>query len=233
MSDVILRASHIKKHFFSPVPVQLLHDVSLEIERGSAVAIMGKSGEGKSTLLHILGTLEKPTAGELEICGKKVLPSCSDCLRNTHIGFVFQSYNLLEEYTVLDNVLMPARIGRKNVKQGSPLYIHALELLDSVGLRARAHFLAKLLSGGEKQRTAIARALCNDPELILADEPSGNLDHQHSQAIHQLLIALAKQHQKTLIVVTHDTELASLCDQVFVLKSGKLSLDHSMLSTMK
>lgn len=230
MSDVILRASHIKKHFSSPVPVQLLHDVSLEIERGSAVAIMGKSGEGKSTLLHILGTLEKPTAGELEICGKNALPSCSNFIRNTHIGFVFQSYNLLEEYTVLDNVLMPGRIARKNVNQGSPLYNHALELLDSVGLSARAHFLAKLLSGGEKQRTAIARALCNDPELILADEPSGNLDHHHSQAIHQLLIALTKKHQKTLIVVTHDTELASLCDHVFVLKSGELTFDRSMLS---
>ncbi len=221
--EIIVRAKDIKKHFSSPVPVQLLHEVSLEVEKGAAVAIMGKSGEGKSTLLHILGTLEKPTSGELEICGKRAHPSFNDELRNRHIGFIFQSYNLLEEYSVLDNVLMPARIARKDLHKSGPIYSRALELLDSVGLSSRAHFLAKLLSGGEKQRTAIARALCNDPELILADEPSGNLDNQHSQAIHQLLIQLSRQHQKTLIVVTHDKELASLCDQIFVLKSGNLN----------
>jgi lipoprotein-releasing system ATP-binding protein len=221
--SIILRAQNIKKHFSSPAPVQLLHEVSLEVEQGSAVAIMGKSGEGKSTLLHILGTLEKASSGEVEICGKKAHLFCNDTLRNRHIGFIFQSYNLLEEYTVLDNVLMPARIARMNVDKGSPIYLRGLELLEKVGLSARAHFLAKLLSGGEKQRTAIARSLCNDPELILADEPSGNLDHQHSQAIHQLLIQLARQHHKTLIVVTHDKELASLCDQVFILKDGKLN----------
>src|SRR5579862_3952674 len=126
---VILRAQNIKKHFSSPAPVQLLHEVSLEVEQGSAVAIMGKSGEGKSTLLHILGTLEKPTAGELEICGTHVHSHLHDSLRNQHLGFVFQSYHLLEEYSVLDNVLMPARIGRKNVQKSSPAYTHALQLL--------------------------------------------------------------------------------------------------------
>lgn len=229
---IILRAQSINKHFFSPAPIQLLQDVSLDVEEGSAVAIMGKSGEGKSTLLHILGTLDKATSGEVEICGKKTHLSCNDALRNRHIGFIFQSYNLLEEYTVLENVLLPARIARKNVDKAAPLYARALELLEKVGLSARAHFLAKLLSGGEKQRTAIARSLCNDPELILADEPSGNLDNQHSQAIHQLLIQLARQHGKTLIVVTHDRELASLCDRVFILKDGKLSPDHSILKSL-
>jgi lipoprotein-releasing system ATP-binding protein len=228
--EIVLRADRIKKRFSSPTPVEILHEVSLEVEKGQAIAIMGKSGEGKSTLLHILGTLEKQSSGELEICGKNAHLCCHDTLRNRHIGFIFQSYNLLEEYTVLDNVLMPARIARKNVSKAGPLYLRALELLEKVGLSARAHFLAKLLSGGEKQRTAIARALCNDPELILADEPSGNLDHQHSQEIHQLLIQLTRAHQKTLIVVTHDRELASLCDQVFILKDGKLNPDHSILA---
>ena len=230
--EIILRARCIKKHFSSPAPVHLLHEISLEVEKSAAVAIMGKSGEGKSTLLHILGSLEKATYGEIEICGKKIDHSCNDELRNQHIGFIFQSYNLLEEYTVLENVLMPARIARKNIGRASPLYLRAHELLEKVGLSARAHFLAKLLSGGEKQRTAIARALCNDPELILADEPSGNLDHQHSHAIHQILIQLVRQHQKTLIVVTHDKELASLCDQVFILKDGKLYPDHSILKSL-
>lgn len=222
MTEIILRATDIKKEFSSPARVCVLEGISLSVKRGTAVAIMGKSGEGKSTLLHILGTLEKPTGGELEICGIRVQPRLHDPLRNQHLGFVFQSYNLLEEYSVLDNVLMPAKIGRINVQKSSPAYNHAMQLLEKVGLSSRAHFLAKLLSGGEKQRTAIARALCNDPEILLADEPSGNLDHQHSKSIHQLLIELTKQRGKTLIVVTHDEELASLCDEVFVLKSGNL-----------
>lgn len=220
--DIIIRAQQITKHFSSPVPVQLLQEIALEVKRGSAVAIMGKSGAGKSTLLHILGTLEKASSGELEICGQKAHPSWNDGLRNRHIGFIFQSYNLLEEYSVLDNVLMPARIARKNVHRSGSIYARCLELIENVGLSARTHFLAKLLSGGEKQRTAIARALCNDPELILADEPSGNLDNQHSQAIHELLIDCVRKHQKTLIVVTHDRELAALCDQVYILKNGNL-----------
>src|SRR5277367_3132981 len=140
MTEIVLRATDIKKEFSSPSQICVLDGISLSIKRGTAVAIMGKSGEGKSTLLHILGTLEKPTAGELEICGTHVQPHLHDQLRNQHLGFVFQSYNLLEEYSVLDNVLMPARIGRKNVNKSSPAYAHALQLLEKVGLRSRAHF---------------------------------------------------------------------------------------------
>ena len=206
----------------SPTPVHVLKGASLEVLQGTSVAIMGKSGEGKSTLLHILGSLEKPTSGEITICGLKTHETSLPLLRNTHIGFVFQSYNLLDDYTLLDNVLLPAKIARLPTKKGSPAYKRALELLEQVGLGHRAHFLAKLLSGGEKQRAAIARALCNDPELILADEPSGNLDSIHSQAIHQLLISLCKEHHKTLIVVTHDQALSSLCDKIYLLKDGIL-----------
>lgn len=225
MNHIILKAHQITKHFTSPTPVEVLRGISLEVEKGSSLAIMGKSGEGKSTLLHILGTLERPSAGEIEICGQKAHLCPPHELRNRHIGFIFQSYHLLEEYTVLDNVLMPARIARKPIHKGSPCHLRALELLDALGLSARAHFFAKLLSGGEKQRTAIARALCNDPELILADEPSGNLDQGHSHAIHTLLLDVTKRYGKTLIVVTHDKELSHLCDKVCILKDGALASD--------
>ena len=185
---------------------------------------MGSSGEGKSTLLHILGTLEQPSSGQLEICGQPTDTSSLPSLRNRHIGFIFQSFNLLEEDTVLDNVLMPARIAREPTHSRSPAYRRALQLLEKVGLSSRIRFLAKLLSGGEKQRVAIARALLNNPDLILADEPSGNLDYGNSQAIHQLLLMLTKEEGKTLVIVTHDSELASLCDKTYQLKDGKLGL---------
>lgn len=219
---MIVNAKKLSKSFASPSPVHVLKEVDLEIEKGKAVAIMGKSGEGKSTLLHILGTLEKPTSGELHICGKSIDSASLAQLRNHHIGFIFQSFNLLEDYTVLENILMPAKIARMPTHSQSPSYKRAHMLIEKIGLSSRTDFLAKLLSGGEKQRVAIARALLNNPELILADEPSGNLDHMHSQAIHQLLLQLTKEEGKTLIVVTHDPELASLCDHTYLLKDGKL-----------
>lgn len=213
---MILKAKEISKRFDKPSPVQVLSGISLEVQAGETIAITGKSGEGKSTLLHILGTLEKPTEGELFICGAK--PTNLPEVRNRHIGFIFQTFNLLDDYSVLDNVLMPAKIGRRPLNTE-----RALELLGEVGLSHRADFPAKLLSGGEKQRAAIARALCNDPDLILADEPSGNLDHAHSIAIHELLIGSAKKRNKALVIVTHDKELASLCDRTYLLMDGKLS----------
>ncbi len=219
---MIVTAKKLSKTFTSPSRIEVLKEVDLVIDKGASVAVMGKSGEGKSTLLHLLGTLEKPTSGELEICGVRVDSAPLARLRNTKIGFIFQSFNLLDDYTVLDNVLMPAKIARMPTHRSSASYQRAMGLLEQVGLSPRAHFLAKLLSGGEKQRVAIARALLNDPELILADEPSGNLDHFHSQAIHQLLLQLTKREGKTLIVATHDPELASLCDQTYLLKDGTL-----------
>ncbi len=219
---LILNAHDLHKSFTSPAKLHLLKGISLELAPAASVAIMGKSGEGKSTLLHILGTLEKPSSGKLEICGQKVDSAAAPGLRSRHIGFIFQAFNLLEEETALDNILMPARIARKSVSKGSPAYKRATHLLERVGLQDRAHFLAKLLSGGEKQRVAIARALCNDPELLLADEPSGNLDSAHSHEIHQLLLQLTKEQGKALVVVTHDRELASLCDTILTLKEGHL-----------
>ncbi len=220
---MILKAKGITKRFYTPSTIEVLKSIDLEIDRGESVAITGKSGEGKSTLLHILGTLEKPCSGSLEICGQNISHIPLSDVRNTHIGFVFQSYNLLEDYTVLDNVLLPAKIARRPTGKNSAAYLRGLELLEIVGLKGRAGFHAKLLSGGEKQRAALARALCNDPDLILADEPTGNLDHAHSLDIHSLLISLSRDFNKSLIVVTHDKDLSSLCSRTLLLKDGNLS----------
>ena len=208
-----LEARKISKTFKKPQRVEVLKDISLVVQPKSSVAIMGASGEGKSTLLHILGTLEKPTTGSVSIEGE-TRPSPE--LRNQKVGFIFQAFNLLEDFTVLQNVLMPAIIG------GRDAMARALYLLERVGLLKRAHFPVRLLSGGEKQRVAIARALVNDPNFILADEPSGNLDHTTSEIIHKLLLACVREEGKSLIVVTHDIELARLCDVTYYLINGEL-----------
>jgi len=218
----LLVAKNIKKTFSQPIELSILNGIDLCLHAGESIAIMGASGEGKSTLLHILGTLEPPTSGELEICGHQVTVSEAAKLRNRYIGFIFQAYHLLTDVTVLHNVLIPAQISGASITKGSPAYKRALDLLDHVGLSPRAHFLAKFLSGGEKQRVAIARALMNDTRLLLADEPSGNLDHTTSTHIHELLLQTAKQHNKGLLIVTHDTELAKLCDKRLILREGKI-----------
>lgn len=224
MSTPIIKAKQITKKFFSPAEVEVLKGIDLEIYPGESAAIIGKSGEGKSTLLHILGTLEKPCSGTLEICGHDIAHASLPKLRNRHIGFIFQSYHLFDNDTALENVLMPAKIARDPIHSNSPAYKRAQMLLELVGLQERAHFPTKLLSGGEKQRIAIARALCNDPDLILADEPSGNLDSKLSQEIHSLLIRLTRDFNKALIVVTHDKDFSSLCNKTWLLKDGNLSV---------
>lgn len=218
----ILTAHQIRKIFSGPFPVEILKNISLDVFPNESIAIMGASGEGKSTLLHILGTLEAPTSGELRIEGKRVGDRPSPLIRNHHIGFIFQSFNLLEDNTVLQNVLMPALIAGQGIGKGSPAYERACALLERVGLSPRTHFAARLLSGGEKQRVAIARAFCNNPSIILADEPSGNLDHATSMVIHELLIESVKESNKCLVVVTHDQELANLCDRKLILCGGML-----------
>ncbi|NGX37372.1 MAG: Lipoprotein-releasing system ATP-binding protein LolD [Chlamydiae bacterium] len=213
---MILQAEDIHKNFGD---LKVLRGVSLQIKERETVAIMGKSGEGKSTLLHIFGTLDPPSDGVLRICGKAVAKHRIAYLRNRHIGFIFQSYHLLEDFTVLDNVLMPLKIGRQeNVE--SKEFAHSL--LKEVGLEGKANVLAKYLSGGEKQRVAIARALCNKPDLLLADEPTGNLDQSYSHDIQKLLLDSAKKHGKALILVTHDEEFARSCDRLLFLNEGQL-----------
>ncbi len=218
----VLVAEKIRKTFTRPSKVEVIKDVSLSLQLGKSLALMGSSGEGKSTLLQILGTLEAPDSGTLIIAGKEAISNPLPRLRNQHIGFIFQSFNLLESYSALQNVLMPALIANKAIGKGSDAYRRAVELLEKVGLAERAHFTTRLLSGGEKQRVAIARALCNDPEIILADEPSGNLDHQTSQIIHELLMHCCHDLNKALVIVTHDRELAALCDETVQLSKGIL-----------
>lgn len=219
----ILTATDLRKTFTHPSRIEILKGVSLELYPGESLAIMGASGQGKSTLLHILGTLEGANSGELFISGEKVTKRNAPFLRGQHIGFVFQTFHLLDDYTTLQNVLMPALIAGQEITKGSPAYQRGLELLDQVGLSHRAHFSTKLLSGGEKQRAAIARALCNDPRLLLADEPSGNLDEQTSEKIHELLLNCSKQMGKGLIVVTHNAAFAHLCDRLLCLQDGSLT----------
>lgn len=222
MTTKILEAKNIKKSFYVPQEIAILKKISLEVFPGDTIAITGRSGSGKSTLLQILGTLESPCDGFLSIAGNSVNRFNKSFLRRRHLSFIFQSFHLFEESTALENILMPAKIARKSILKGSSAYIRGMELLEQVGLADRAHFHTKLLSGGEKQRVALARALCNDPSIIFADEPSGNLDKETSTAIHKLLLDFVHQSNKALIVVTHNPELASMCKIHYDLQDGQL-----------
>jgi lipoprotein-releasing system ATP-binding protein len=222
MSKPLLSAHNLWKSYHHPKKITLLNGVNFEVASGETVAIEGRSGEGKSTLLQILGTLENPCEGSLTICGIEVGRTNRAIIRNRHIGFVFQSFHLLEDYTALENILMPARIARRSVKKGSEAEQRGWHLLERVGLSDRAHYHTKFLSGGEKQRVALARAMCNDPDLILADEPSGNLDRKTADSIHHLLLEFASEQDKGLIIVTHDKELAGLCRSRYQLTGGLL-----------
>ncbi len=222
MNKPLLEAKNIQKTFFGSEPVCVLKGIELILQKGESVAIMGRSGEGKSTLLQILGTLEPPTGGKLLFEGQIIEAKALPEFRNQELGFIFQSFNLLEEYTVLENVLLPLQIARKNTGKNSENYQRALKLIDLVEMTPRKNFLAKTLSGGEKQRVAIARALINDPSLIFADEPSGNVDSVQAQNIHHLLLSATRKEGKSLVVVTHDENLAALCDRILYLKDGFL-----------
>lgn len=221
-NKIVLQARNLHKHFQHPTQMHILKGIDLTVHRGEAVAITGRSGEGKSTLLQVLGTLENPSQGILEIADLRVSAFNRTRIRNRHLAFIFQSFHLLNDYTALENVVMPAKIGRYRSINGTSIYDRGYALLESMGLSSRAHFHTKLLSGGEKQRVAIARALCNDPDLILADEPSGNLDKQTAETIHAFLLDFARKHNKSVVIVTHDQALANLCDKQYVLHDGKL-----------
>lgn len=218
-NEIVLIADAISKSFNND---HVLKEISLSIEKADSIAITGRSGSGKSTLLHILATLEHPSSGSITICGKRATKDSSSTCRNRHIGFVFQSFHLLDDFTLIDNVLMPAKIARKNTKEGSDMYHRAEKLLEKVGLSGKKHSMTKVLSGGEKQRACLARALCLSPDILFADEPTGNLDSYHAALISDLLFSLIKEEQKTLILVTHDMDLARLCNKTFHLKDGFL-----------
>lgn len=217
MTSPILKAKDLEKSFDA---TKLLDGISLEIFSGKSYAIMGKSGIGKTTLLHILAGLESKDTGSLFIDEKKMSFQNSNQIRNKHIGFVFQSNNLLEDISCLENLLMPLKIARKKIT--SDVLKSAIDLLNQVGILGKAHTQARFLSGGEKQRLAIARALINEQKLIFADEPTGNLDRDNSEKIHQLLFDFVKNKNVALIIATHDTQLADLCDYKYLLKDGQL-----------
>lgn len=219
----ILEAIQITKNFYDPVELDILKGINLKIMPGKSLSIVGKSGEGKTTLLHILGSLDKPTDGELFLMGEKVQSKSADRLRNRFIGFIFQSFYLLSDSTALENVLMPLKILRKDTQKSSPAYKRACELLEMVGLGKRLHFHTSKLSGGEKQRVAIARALACKPAIIFADEPTGNLDHETAQEIQNLLLSLTKEQNTALLLVTHNLQLAKLTDECYELENGLLS----------
>lgn len=218
----VLEAHKISKSFFYPIQVPIIKEIDLTLMQGETMAIMGRSGEGKSTLLHILGTLENACHGELRIAGQEVTPFNKTRIRSNHLGFVFQSFHLLEDCTALENILMPLRIARKDISRGSLAYQRAVYLLEQVELSDRANFHVKRLSGGEKQRVAIARAMASDPDILFADEPTGNLDNQTALIIQKLLFGFVHQHGKALVVVTHDSTLAQQCNKRYVLHAGKL-----------
>lgn len=219
----LLTADNICKSFSYPKKFDLLKNISLELCAGESLAIMGTSGVGKSTLLQILGTLEEPSSGTLTITGKNVAEYPLSSLRNQHIGFIFQAFNLLEDHTVLQNILMPGIIAKKETKKNSLSYNRAIELAKKVKVYDRLLFPAKLLSGGEKQRVAIARALFNDPEVLFADEPTGNLDEHTATTIQELLLNCVKELGKGLVIVTHDPALAKQCHKTYHLHEGKLT----------
>ena len=218
-SEKMITAKNIHKSFGD---LEVLKGVDLNIAKGEIVSIVGPSGAGKTTLLQILGTLDKPNGGEVLVDGidfSKLSEKELAAFRNKHIGFIFQFHQLLPEFTALENVMIPALIARKDSKKAT---LKAKELLEYLQLSDRMEHKPSELSGGEKQRVAVARALMNDPALILADEPSGSLDSKNRDELHKLLFDLRDKFGLTIVIVTHDKELAALSDRVIEMKDGKI-----------
>lgn len=202
--------------------LQVLQGVNLQVEKGEIVAILGRSGAGKTTLLQIIGTLDYPDSGKVLIDGQDVFALNEKDLaafRNQHIGFIFQQHQLLPEFTALENVMMPGMIARLDEKE---LRQRATDLLIQLGLQDRMEHKPNELSGGEQQRVAAARAMLLQPSVILADEPSGSLDEQNKKDLHALLLEMREKYGQTIILVTHDNELAQICDRQLVIQDGKI-----------
>lgn len=215
----MLSANNIVKSYGS---LQVLKGVSLHINQGEIVSIIGSSGAGKSTLLHIIGTLDTPDSGEIllrndrvdQLKGKKLAT-----FRNTHMGFIFQFHHLLPEFTALENVCIPGWLAGKKKKE---VEVRAKELLETLGLKDRIDNKPNALSGGEQQRVAVARSLINKPDIVFADEPTGNLDSQNARELHKLFVDLRNKHGQTFLIVTHNEELAQMSDRVLHMKDGNM-----------
>ena len=223
MSEIIYKAQNIKKTYVEgKVKTQVLKGVNLEICKDEITAIIGQSGSGKSTLLHILGTLDTPDTGSLEFKGTELLKLSNQKkaqFRNINLGFVYQFHHLLGDFTALENVMMPLLIANVPVKEAK---LKAKEYLQKVGLSHRVNFRPNELSGGERQRVAIARAIVNKPDLILADEPTGNLDAQNAQEVFSIFSHLVKTEHVAVVMVTHDQNLASKCDKIYKMIDGEI-----------
>ena len=218
MSEMI-KVESVNKSFGE---LRVLNDVSLSINRGEFVSIVGQSGAGKTTLLQIIGTLDRPDSGSVWIGGESLFGMDEDSLssfRNLHIGFVFQFHQLLPEFSALENVMIPALIGNNSKSEAEK---RAKELLEFLGVAQRAEHKPSELSGGERQRVAVARALVNRPDVLLADEPSGSLDSKNKEELNKLFLKLKDELNQTLVVVTHDMEMASVSDRVLRMQDGRI-----------
>ena len=217
MLDSMLEAIGIEKSYGS---LKVLKGVDLSVKKGEVVAIVGASGAGKSTLLHMLGTLDSPDKGKISVRGQDVYSQSTKQLasfRNRHIGFVFQFHNLLPEFSALENVMIPGLLSGRSEGE---VKANAEKLLWELGLQERLHHNPSEMSGGEQQRTAVARALINSPDLILADEPSGNLDSKNAHELHQLFFKLREKIGQTFIIVTHNQEFANMADRKLEMRDG-------------
>ncbi len=215
----MLSAKNISKSYGD---LQVLKDVSINIGKGEIVSIVGSSGAGKSTLLHILGTLDKHDKGEVILQNQQVEKLTGNALskfRNKHIGFIFQFHHLLPEFSALENVCIPGWIAKTKKAE---VESRAKEILDQLGLGERINHKPHELSGGEQQRVAVARALINKPDIIMADEPTGNLDSTNGRELHQLFMQLRDQYNQTFLIVTHNEELAKMSDRIVHMKDGKI-----------
>ena len=224
MSKEILKLENVEKKYSGGVEeLHIINDLTFSVEEGEFISILGRSGSGKSTLLNIMGLLDKVDGGKISIDGQEVdrlSEEERDRIKNQMIGFVFQFHYLLPEFTALENVMLPALLN--NFSERAEVEKRAKELLDKVGLSARENHKPSQLSGGEKQRIAIARALINSPKILLADEPTGNLDEETSEMIFKILKDINKNEKQTIIVVTHSKDLAEISDKQLYLKKGIL-----------
>jgi len=227
MAEVI-KMENINKYYGDYIKTQVLYNINLQVEESSFNSIIGASGSGKSTLLNILGTLDRPSDGKVFIDGNEVSSlnnSQLAMIRNKYIGFVFQFHYLLSEFTALENVLLPYQIGRKTVPD--EIKKRAEELLSIVGLTKVKNNLGSKMSGGQQQRTAIARALINNPKVILADEPTGNLDSESTENVYTLFRDINKKFGTTFIIVTHDRKIAEKTDRIIEVRDGRIFLDYT------